>query len=141
MNLQNLVNAACSRAIDLQVRVPCHNAARRQIDGVLVDDLWAVDWPTKYWNNFVEVAWSNLSFNSYWLLDSFGFSGLDRINFGKYTGKSFNEIADIDPDYILWLHRNNIVQLQASLVATVRWAVAKQNSGFQDIVRDQWLND
>ena len=27
----------------------------------------------------------------------------DIITFGKYKGKTFDEIADIDPDYILWL--------------------------------------
>ena len=27
----------------------------------------------------------------------------DTITFGKYNGQTFDEIADIDPDYILWL--------------------------------------
>ena len=30
----------------------------------------------------------------------------DTITFGKYKGKTFDEIADIDPDYILWLDEN-----------------------------------
>ena len=30
----------------------------------------------------------------------------DTITFGKYKGKTFNEIANIDPDYIIWLDEN-----------------------------------
>ena len=30
----------------------------------------------------------------------------DTITFGKYKGKTFNEIANIDPDYIIWLDKN-----------------------------------
>lgn len=30
----------------------------------------------------------------------------DIISFGKYKGKSFDEIAEIEPSYILWLHEN-----------------------------------
>ena len=29
----------------------------------------------------------------------------DTITFGKYKGKTFDEIADIDPYYILWLDK------------------------------------
>ena len=30
----------------------------------------------------------------------------DTITFGKYNGQTFDEIADIDPDYISWLDGN-----------------------------------
>ena len=30
----------------------------------------------------------------------------DTITFGKHKGKTFNEIANIDPDYIIWLDEN-----------------------------------
>ena len=30
----------------------------------------------------------------------------DFITFGKYKGKTFNEISNIDPDYIIWLNEN-----------------------------------
>ena len=30
----------------------------------------------------------------------------DKITFGKYKGNTFNEIANIDPDYIIWLDEN-----------------------------------
>jgi hypothetical protein len=30
----------------------------------------------------------------------------DTITFGKYKGKTFNEISNIDPDYIVWLNEN-----------------------------------
>ena len=30
----------------------------------------------------------------------------DKITFGKYKGKTFDEIADIDSGYILWLAEN-----------------------------------
>jgi len=53
MDLQNLVNATCSSAITIQVRMHCDNETRRQIGGVFVDGLWTVEWPSKSWNNFV----------------------------------------------------------------------------------------
>jgi hypothetical protein len=28
----------------------------------------------------------------------------DKITFGKYLGKSFDEIAGLNPEYIIWLH-------------------------------------
>jgi len=30
----------------------------------------------------------------------------DKITFGKYEGKTFDEISDIDAEYILWLDEN-----------------------------------
>jgi hypothetical protein len=30
----------------------------------------------------------------------------DTITFGKHKGKTFNEISNIDPDYIVWLNEN-----------------------------------
>jgi hypothetical protein len=30
----------------------------------------------------------------------------DIITFGKFKGKTFDEIADIEPSYILWLSEN-----------------------------------
>ena len=30
----------------------------------------------------------------------------DTITFGKHNGKTFNEISNIDPDYIIWLDEN-----------------------------------
>ena len=30
----------------------------------------------------------------------------DTITFGKYNGQTFNEISNIDPDYIIWLDEN-----------------------------------
>ena len=32
----------------------------------------------------------------------------DTITFGKYKGKTFDEISEINPSYILWLDKINV---------------------------------
>jgi hypothetical protein len=45
----------------------------------------------------------------------------DTITFGKHTGKTFNEISNIDPDYIIWLDENvKTIKLPEKFVDVVK---------------------
>ena len=59
----------------------------------------------------------------------------DTITFGKYKGKTFDEIADIDPDYILWLDENvKDVKLPKKWVEAVEMDVRERDSELRDIL-------
>ncbi len=61
----------------------------------------------------------------------------DTITFGKYKGKTFNEIADIDPDYILWLDENvKTIKLSKSFVKAVEMDVRERDSELRDILAE-----
>lgn len=51
----------------------------------------------------------------------------DLITFGKYKGKSFDEISNIDPSYILWLAKNvDSVKLPKKWLEAVEWDVREE---------------
>jgi hypothetical protein len=59
----------------------------------------------------------------------------DKITFGKYNGKTFDEIADIDPDYIIWLNENvKTVKLPQEFVNAVEMDVRERDSELHDIL-------
>jgi hypothetical protein len=59
----------------------------------------------------------------------------DTITFGKYKDKTFDEIADIDPDYILWLDENvKDVKLPKKWVEAVEMDVRERDSELRDIL-------
>ena len=61
----------------------------------------------------------------------------DIITFGKYKGKSFEEISDIEPLYILWLDENvDSVKLPKKWVELVEWDVSDQ----EEILLDAWCD-
>jgi hypothetical protein len=61
----------------------------------------------------------------------------DIITFGKHTGKTFDEIADIDPDYILWLDENvKDVKLPKKWLECVEMDVRERNSELHDILAE-----
>lgn len=64
----------------------------------------------------------------------------DIITFGKYKGKAFDEIdeiADIDPDYILWLDENvEDVKLPKKWLECVEMDVRERNSELHDILAE-----
>lgn len=35
----------------------------------------------------------------------------ERIRFGKHKGKTFKSVLSIEPSYLLWAHKNNIITL------------------------------
>lgn len=48
-----------------------------------------------------------------------------KLPFGKYTGKTFEEVGGIDPQYLVWMHNadiNNGIVAEALKIATKPWA-------------------
>jgi len=61
----------------------------------------------------------------------------DIITFGKYKGKTFDEIANIDPDYILWLDENvKDVKLPKKWIEAVEMDVREKSSELHDILAE-----
>ena len=61
----------------------------------------------------------------------------DAITFGKYKGKTFEEIANIDPDYILWLDENvKDVKLPKKWIECVEMDIRERNSELHDILAE-----
>ena len=61
----------------------------------------------------------------------------DAITFGKYKGKTFDEIADIDPDYILWLDENvKDVKLPKKWIECVEMDIREKDSEVHDILAE-----
>ncbi len=61
----------------------------------------------------------------------------DKITFGKYKGKTFEKIADIDPDYILWLDKNvKDVNLPKKWIECVEMDIRERNSELHDILAE-----
>jgi hypothetical protein len=61
----------------------------------------------------------------------------DIITFGKYKGKTFDDIADIDPDYILWLDKNvKDVKLPKKWLKCVEMDVRERDSELHDILAE-----
>ena len=57
----------------------------------------------------------------------------DIINFGKYKGKTFDEISDIEPSYILWLAENvDSIKLPKWWLEAVEWDVREEEHNFMD---------
>jgi len=55
-----------------------------------------------------------------------------KITFGKYSGKTFDEISDIDPEYILWLDEN---------VKTIKFERSWIDAIQMDIMEDEPLTE
>jgi hypothetical protein len=55
-----------------------------------------------------------------------------KITFGKYSGKTFDEISDIDPEYILWLDEN---------VKTIKFERSWIDAIQMDIMEDELLTE
>jgi len=61
----------------------------------------------------------------------------DTITFGKYNGQTFEEIANIDPDYILWLDKNvKDVILPKKWIECVEMDIREKNSELHDILAE-----
>ena len=64
----------------------------------------------------------------------------DKITFGRYTGKTFDEIADIDPDYIDWLDENvKTIKIDKDFVTAVRMDIAERDSELHDILAEHYF--
>lgn len=61
----------------------------------------------------------------------------DTITFGKYNEQTFDEIADIDPDYILWLDKNvKDVKLPKKWIECVEMDIRERDSELRDIISE-----
>jgi hypothetical protein len=61
----------------------------------------------------------------------------DKITFGKYNGKTFEEIANIDPDYILWLDEKvKDVKLPKKWIECVEMDIRERDSELHDIISE-----
>ena len=59
----------------------------------------------------------------------------DTVTFGKYNGQTFEEIANIDPDYILWLDENvKDVKLPKKWLECVEMDIRERDSELRDII-------
>jgi hypothetical protein len=57
----------------------------------------------------------------------------DIINFGKYKGKTFDEISDIEPSYILWLSKNvEGIKLPKKWLEAIEWDVREEEDNYRD---------
>lgn len=68
----------------------------------------------------------------------------DIINFGKYKGHTFDEIADMEPSYILWLSENvDSIKLPKKWLEAVEWDVREEEGMFMDVYESfmSWNND
>jgi hypothetical protein len=65
----------------------------------------------------------------------------DKITFGKYNGKTFDEIADVEPDYILWLDKNvKTIKLPKSFVDAVEMEIRERDSELRDILLEHYFD-
>jgi len=65
----------------------------------------------------------------------------DKITFGKYKGKTFEEIANVEPEYILWLAKNvQTVELPKSFVDEVERDINQRDSELRDILLEHYFD-
>lgn len=65
----------------------------------------------------------------------------DKITFGKYCNKTFDEISDIDPDYILWLSENvKTIKFSESWIKSIKKSIKEQNSELRDILLEHYFD-
>lgn len=61
----------------------------------------------------------------------------DKITFGKYNGKTFEEIANIDPYYILWVDEKvKDVKLPKRWIECVETDIRERDSELRDIISE-----
>jgi hypothetical protein len=59
----------------------------------------------------------------------------DVITFGKYKGKVFDEIAEIDPSYIIWVKENvKTITLPKDYTDAIEWDIMDS----EDVCLDAW---
>ena len=61
----------------------------------------------------------------------------DSITFGKYKGKTFDEISYIDPDYIAWLNESvKTIRLPKDFVDANEMDIRERDSELHDILAE-----
>lgn len=57
----------------------------------------------------------------------------DKISFGKYNGKTYDEISEIDPSYVIWLTENvKSIRLPKSYVNAIQWDLMEEDEIYLD---------
>ena len=57
----------------------------------------------------------------------------DRISFGKYNGEIFDEIAEKDPSYIIWVDENvKYLKLPKEYTDAIRWDIMEEEEEYLD---------
>jgi hypothetical protein len=65
----------------------------------------------------------------------------DIISFGKYSGKTYREICDIDPEYIIWLHENvKEIKFRKSWITAIEMDLREEASELHDIIREHYYD-
>jgi hypothetical protein len=65
----------------------------------------------------------------------------DKILFGKYCGKTFEEISIIDPDYILWLNENvETIKFRYSWIQAIEKDIRAEESETRDIMLEHYFD-
>jgi hypothetical protein len=41
--------------------------------------------------------------------------------FGKYKGRTLDDISDLDPGYVVWLADENVLKIEVEFLDAVRW--------------------
>jgi len=64
-----------------------------------------------------------------------------KITFGKYSGKTFEEISDIDPEYILWLDKNaKTIKFRRSWIEAIKMDIMEAESEMRDIINEHYYD-
>ena len=65
----------------------------------------------------------------------------DTITFGKYKGKTFDEISYIDPDYIAWLNESvKTIRLPKDFIEANEMDIRERDSELHDILAEYWYD-
>ena len=56
--------------------------------------------------------------------------------FGKYRGKTLEQISDTDPGYIMWLADENVLQIEREFLDAVRRDDMENQEVFWEAIRD-----
>lgn len=57
----------------------------------------------------------------------------DFINFGKYSGMLYDDVAEIEPSYIVWIDENvKTVKIPKDYVDAIRWDLMDEEDTYLD---------
>ena len=65
----------------------------------------------------------------------------DTITFGKYKGKTLNEIAELDAGYIVWLDEEiKSIKIDTDFVSQCLREELEYRSATMDIIKEYWYD-
>lgn len=65
----------------------------------------------------------------------------DTITFGKYKGKTLNEIAELDAGYIVWLNEEiKTIKIDTDFVSQCLREELEYRSATMDIIKEYWYD-